>query len=101
MVELQAGIRTCNGPGPGQCCELAAATHKIVVDVRLEDVRDAHGFAARHVQVLIDVAQRVNERRDPASFGDHQVGAVAQAFVDELPHPHASRRLPYERAAYR
>ena len=91
MVELQTGVRACNDPGPGQRCQLATATDEIVVDVRLEDMRDAEALSARHLLILIDVAKRVDESGHSASFRNQQVGAVAKTFIDEFAHLHASR----------
>ncbi len=58
------------------------------MDVRLEDERDADTFASRRLLVLIDVAQGVDEGCYSVSFGDHQMGAIAEALIDELPDSH-------------
>ena len=90
MIELQTGVCTCNDPGPGPCRKLATATHEVVVDVRLADMRDTDAFAARHLLILIDVAKRIDEGGDSVSFRNQEVGAVNQALVDELPDSHPS-----------
>ena len=84
MIELQAGPSTRDDSGPGQSSKLAATTQKVVVDVRLKDMCDADALAAGYLLVLIDVTQRVNKRRNSDSFGDQQMGAVAEALIDEL-----------------
>ncbi len=88
VIELEAGVGAGDDACSRSCGQLAAATEKIVVDVRLEDMRDADAFLARYFLILIDVAKRVDEGSDSISFGDHQVGAIAQARVDKLPDSH-------------
>src|SRR5215207_415715 len=90
VIKLQAGVGACNDTGTSPCCNFAATADKIVVDVRLEDVRDADAFAAGDFLVLIDVTQRVDEPGDSVTFRDHQVGGVAESVLDKLAdsHPH-------------
>jgi len=71
MIELQVGIRTGNDAGTSQAGQLTAAAHKIVVDVCLEDVGDAHPLGPRGGHVLIDVAQRIDQCSNAARPRNH------------------------------
>ncbi len=88
MVELQARIRAGDDARANQGGQLAAAAHKIVVDMCLEDVRDTRAFGLRGVDVVIDVAQWIDQRSNTMGLRNHQMGAVAQALVDELAYSH-------------
>src|SRR5262249_32098478 len=68
--------------------QLTTAADKIVVDVRLAYVGDAHTFTVRGVEVLIHIAERVDEHRGGDSLRDQQMSVVAQAVIVELPNPH-------------
>jgi len=88
MVELQAGIGARHDTRASRSGQLAAAAEKIVVDVCLEDVGDAHALRPRGGHILIDVAQWIDQRRKPAGLRNHQMRAVTQAFVNKLAYPH-------------
>src|SRR5947208_14824918 len=88
MFGIQARVRTSDVSGSAACSQLTAATQKVVVDVRLENVRNADTFAARRRLVLVDVTQRVDQGCFSVPFGDHQMGVIAEALVDELPDSH-------------
>jgi hypothetical protein len=44
-------------------------------------------FLARNIQVLVNVAQRIDHRG--GALGDQQVGTVAQAGIDKVAYAHA------------
>ena len=88
VVELEACLGAGDDARAGQRGQLAAAAEEVVVEVRLADVGDAHPLPLRHVLVLIDVAQWVDQGGGAVRLGDHQVGAIAQARLDEVADAH-------------
>jgi hypothetical protein len=84
MVELQTSVGAGTNAGTGDWSKLAPATEKVVMDVRLEHVADPSAFGLSHVDVLVDIAQRVDERGHSGSLGNYQVRGVAQTWLEEL-----------------
>ncbi len=62
--------------GAGPLRESEAAGDVVVVDVGLEDVREAYGVLVEEGQHAVDVALRVDDERDLAVV--HEVAAVAE-----------------------
>src|SRR5919204_2745982 len=89
MLELEASLGTRDNPRAGDRMQLATATEKVVVDVRFEYMANPHALGPSHVDVLIDVAEWIDERRNTGPLRDDQVGGVAETWFEELADSHA------------
>ena len=72
--DLVVGVEVVRGAG--RVCEGVAAGDVVVVDVRLEHVRDAHTRGGGECEDAVDVALRIHNHRHRAVVGE--VAAVAQ-----------------------
>ena len=92
----------CTRPGPdhdrrpGALGQLAVAAHEVGVEVRLHDVLDREALRLRLVEVLVDVAPRVDDR-GLAVRADH-VRRLGQAAEVELLEIHGYPRVSRIRA---
>jgi hypothetical protein len=64
--------------------QLARACDVIVVDVRLQNVRDPHARAGRSFHIDIHVAARINNGCAAALFIDDEVGLMSQSLKENL-----------------
>ena len=71
--------------------KLPAARDVVVVQVRLDDVRDPEAARARRVEIDVDVASRVDHRRHTGRLVRDERAEVAQALDHELLQPHRPR----------
>src|SRR5260221_14499239 len=71
--------------------ECRRAGYVVVVDVRLEGVRDQHAERRRGVEIGVEVAVRIDKEGDALIRVGHQVGGVPETGVKELLEKHLSR----------
>ena len=93
VFEFKSGVRTRHDPSTGQRGKLATPAEKVIVQMSLEDVADEHPLVAGDLLVLIDITQRIDQRRDTGFLGNHEVCAVTQSRFDEVPDAHGIRPL--------
>ena len=91
VVEFRVRLRAEVDLRAGACGELLVAGHEVGVEVRLDDVPDLEALRAGLLDVAVDVAPRVDDRR-LALRPDH-VGGVGEAAQVELLEVHRSPRL--------
>ncbi len=76
----------------GQRGQLPAAGDVIVVEVRLDDVADPDVRGAGGIEVDVDVAARVDDRRQAGRLVGDKRREVAEAIDDELAEQHRGER---------
>jgi hypothetical protein len=72
----------------GQRCELAGTGYVVVVEVRLEDVRDAEIVLRGLLQVHVDVPARVHDGGNAVRVVGDEGADVPKALDDELAQMH-------------
>src|SRR5262249_14259151 len=80
--ESRVGLPPEDDPGPRQFGKLAMAADEIGVQVRLDHVFDLQPFGFGFVDVLLDVALRINHRR--LAFRADQIRSMRQTTQIKL-----------------
>src|SRR5215475_335321 len=88
VIESRAGLTPENDPGPRAPGKLAMAAYEIGVQVRLDHVFDLQPFGFGFVDVLLDVALRINDRR--FAYRANQIRSMRQTTQIKLPEVHMS-----------
>src|SRR3970040_2992823 len=72
VFELEACFRTRSDLHANACGDLSRAGEEVVVEMRIEDVRDSHAQTARGGEIWIDIPQWVEVERDLCLLRAHR-----------------------------
>jgi hypothetical protein len=93
MLVTQLGARPDEMRGASQRRKVPPARDVVVVEMRLDDMRDAHTRGGRGTQVDVDVAPRIDHRGDARLVVDDQRREVAESLDPVLGDTHPTRLL--------